>query len=209
MKKVNHRWMRICSMLLVLTLLGNDCIGSTGIVFGAQLDQGIEDSLIDGESVDDNNVGDNGGESGEGERTEDPDMESSDDTGLTDNPDDTDIPEDPLDNNPEDMVQDAETEDTVDEEISEFLLDDEEQTVLIAEEDISQRSSNIKHFKKRDNTFVAAVYPDPVHYQENGEWREIDNRLVDAGEEDNTPFWGNQANQLNVKFAKKSNGKNW
>ena len=145
MKKVNHRWMRICSMLLVLTLLGNDCIGSTGIVFGAQLDQGIEDSLIDGESVDDNNVGDNGGESGEGERTEYPDMKSSDDTGLTDNPDDTDIPEDPLDNNPEDMVQDAETEDTVDEEISEFLLDDEEQTVLIAEEDISQRSSNIRH----------------------------------------------------------------
>ncbi|MCI6996144.1 MAG: DNRLRE domain-containing protein, partial [Eubacterium sp.] len=205
MKNYNRRWMRICSMMLVLILLGNDCIGNAGTVFGAQLDQGIEDSLTGDESFNENNVGGTDDvENTEREPSADPGTSevTSDSSRLTD---DTDIQEDLLDGSEEDTALDAETEEP-EEEISEFLLDDEEQTVLIAEEDISQRSSNIKHFKKRDNTFIAAVYPDPVHYQENGEWKEIDNRLADAREEDNTPFWGNQANQLDVKFAKKSNG---
>ena len=42
-------------------------------------------------------------------------------------------------------------------------------------EDISKRSENVKHFCMRDGSFMAAVYPRPVHYRDSvsGEYREI------------------------------------
>jgi len=42
-----------------------------------------------------------------------------------------------------------------------------------------QRSMYEKHFRHRDGTYTAALYSSPVHYRaENGEWKDIDNRLI-------------------------------
>lgn len=34
-----------------------------------------------------------------------------------------------------------------------------------------------KHFVCEDGSFIVATYSEPVHYKENGQWKEIDNRL--------------------------------
>lgn len=39
------------------------------------------------------------------------------------------------------------------------------------------RKEREKHFENADHSFTAAVYGQPVHYMENGEWREIDNTV--------------------------------
>ena len=50
----------------------------------------------------------------------------------------------------------------------------------IIKEIVEKRERNIKHFLKDDMTFEAVVYPQPVHYLENGKWKDIDNGLVDG-----------------------------
>lgn len=89
---------------------------------------------------------------------------------------------------------------------SDFLADDTPQKVLIAQEDVSKRSSNVKYFENEDHSYTAALYPVPVHFEENGEWKAIDNQLTEAEPEENTEFWGNKQNPFRVKFSKKSNG---
>ena len=40
------------------------------------------------------------------------------------------------------------------------------------------REENVKHFLCEDGSYIAASYFEPVHYKENGVWKEIDNTLV-------------------------------
>ena len=51
----------------------------------------------------------------------------------------------------------------------------EEYSPEIVGEVESLRDEYTKHFRREDGSFVAAVYNEPVHYQKNGEWKEIDN----------------------------------
>ena len=39
------------------------------------------------------------------------------------------------------------------------------------------REESVKHFLCEDGSYIAATYSAPVHYYENGEWKEIDNSL--------------------------------
>ncbi len=39
------------------------------------------------------------------------------------------------------------------------------------------REESVKHFLCEDGSYIAATYAAPVHYKENGEWKEIDNSL--------------------------------
>lgn len=39
------------------------------------------------------------------------------------------------------------------------------------------REESVKHFLCEDGSYIAATYSAPVHYKENGEWKEIDNSL--------------------------------
>ncbi len=50
-------------------------------------------------------------------------------------------------------------------------------TKKIIAEDIQKRTSNEKHYILEDGTKVATIYPSNVHYQENGEFLDIDNTL--------------------------------
>ena len=50
----------------------------------------------------------------------------------------------------------------------------------ILKEVVEKRESNTKHFLMDDMSYEAAVYPEPVHYLENGQWKDIDNSLAEA-----------------------------
>ena len=61
--------------------------------------------------------------------------------------------------------------------------EDPEAEYIIAEE-VKKREAGMKYFLTERNGHVAVLYPEPVHYQTDDGWEEIDNRLVlteDAG----------------------------
>lgn len=72
----------------------------------------------------------------------------------------------------------------------------------ILSEVIEKRQANIKQFFKDDGTFEAAIYPQPVHYQENGQWKDIDNTLLEQTDEDNNPVLVNKNNDVKIRIAK-------
>lgn len=88
---------------------------------------------------------------------------------------------------------------------------EEEPTVI--GEDIDRRdSSNVRYFKMSDGTVKAAVYKDPVLYQDSaGKWQEIDNTLetssAESDEISNFDGYATKSNKFRVKFAKNSNQK--
>lgn len=38
-----------------------------------------------------------------------------------------------------------------------------------------EREEKVKHFLMSDHSVQAVLYSEPVHYQEDGEWKDIDN----------------------------------
>lgn len=46
-----------------------------------------------------------------------------------------------------------------------------------------KRKRCVKYFQMTEKGVAAAVYPEPVHYEEDGEWKDIDNRLEAVTEE--------------------------
>ena len=55
---------------------------------------------------------------------------------------------------------------------------------LIGEEE-NKRGESEKHFLRADGAVEAVLYPYPVHMQENGKWRDIDNTLIPFTDEKN------------------------
>ncbi|GLC29653.1 carbohydrate binding domain-containing protein [Clostridium omnivorum] len=55
--------------------------------------------------------------------------------------------------------------------------EDKSKEVKILEEVEDKREENVKHFLKEDMTYEAVVYPEAVHYQEDGKLKDIDNTL--------------------------------
>ena len=53
----------------------------------------------------------------------------------------------------------------------------EEMISKIVSEVTELRNEYEKHFVCEDGSFVVATYNDPVHYKEDGQWKEIDNSL--------------------------------
>ena len=63
-----------------------------------------------------------------------------------------------------------------------------------------RREANVKHFALEDGTYTAVMYGSAVHTQDaDGNWQDIDNRLVDSGSEFST-------SNARIKFAKKITG---
>ena len=54
-------------------------------------------------------------------------------------------------------------------------------TVKTAEEIIENRTKYTKEFKLSGGLHMAVVYPEAVHYEEDGQWKEIDNTLRASG----------------------------
>lgn len=93
---------------------------------------------------------------------------------------------------------------SAEETVSEETVLEETAAPTLEGELIEKRTANEKYFMYSDQSTVAAVYPNAVHYQdENGVWQDIDNRLTESETEGDAEL-GNQANAWNVKFAKKA-----
>lgn len=54
----------------------------------------------------------------------------------------------------------------------------EELPAQIVREVPELREESVKHFLCDDGSYIAATFAEPVHYNENGVWKEIDNRLI-------------------------------
>ncbi len=63
-----------------------------------------------------------------------------------------------------------------------------------------KREKCVKHFQMAQKGMAAAIYPVPVHYEEDGEWKEIDNRL-EAVEEGGKRVYRNHGSSVRVSFA--------
>jgi len=68
------------------------------------------------------------------------------------------------------------------------------------------RSEYQKEFLLTNGQRMINVYPAPVHYEENGEWKEIDNTLRTATS-GGQPVYENTAGVWQVKLPAKLNGK--
>lgn len=63
-----------------------------------------------------------------------------------------------------------------------------------------KRKRCVKYFQMTEKGVAAAIYPEPVHYEEDGEWKDIDNRL-EAVTEEGREVYQNKASDVKVKFA--------
>ncbi len=61
-----------------------------------------------------------------------------------------------------------------------FSGNHEKAIASILEEDITKRESNVKHFRLSDGSYVAVIYNESVHYEKDGEWKDIDNTLTET-----------------------------
>ena len=55
---------------------------------------------------------------------------------------------------------------------------EDENVPFIIGEDNEQRAESIKHFRLSDGSYLMVDYGEPVHYESNGDWLDIDNTLV-------------------------------
>lgn len=85
--------------------------------------------------------------------------------------------------------------------------DASDKQAVILSELTEKREENVKQFLMSDGTFLAATYATPVHYEENGAWKDVDNRLVDAVDENNQSVLQNKAGSFQTRFAKKAKSK--
>ena len=69
----------------------------------------------------------------------------------------------------------------------------------IAFEVTEEREENIKVYQREDGTFSAFTSAVPIHYEENGEWKDIDNTLIEK-EVDNKTVLINKNNSYQVEF---------
>jgi N-acetylneuraminic acid mutarotase len=75
----------------------------------------------------------------------------------------------------------------------------------IVEELVNQRQLSVKQFELSDGTFKSVSYGTPVHYEDNGVMKEIDNRLyetTDTEDSDNESVYQTTENDFQVKISK-------
>ena len=72
------------------------------------------------------------------------------------------------------------------------------------EEAVEKRSESVKHFRLGAGRYQAVVFPEAVHYQEDGSnaWKDIDNNLEEATNEAGHPVLRNRANALRVELSR-------
>ena len=75
----------------------------------------------------------------------------------------------------------------------------------IIQEVEDKRDEYTKHFQTADHSYIAAAYPNAVHYEDNGIWFDIDNTLTLKNDAELGEIYENTASNVHVKFAKTSN----
>ena len=72
----------------------------------------------------------------------------------------------------------------------------------ILEEINSKRDKFTKHFRMSDNSMIAVVYSDQIHYKDGEEFKEIDNTLTLENDE-----YKNTESPFKIRFSKDFNNK--
>ena len=83
------------------------------------------------------------------------------------------------------------------------LESDKKEKSPIIGEAVDKRDENTKVFEREDGSFTAVVTSDPIHYEDNGEWKEIDNTLVRTSDRIT-----NKENSFSVSFPTVLNPEN-
>ncbi|MBQ7100573.1 MAG: BACON domain-containing protein, partial [Clostridia bacterium] len=71
----------------------------------------------------------------------------------------------------------------------------------IVREVVELREESVKHFLCEDGSYIAVSYAEPVHYEKNGEWLEIDNTLVLSSENTYVPKSSDLAVSIPQSFS--------
>lgn len=82
--------------------------------------------------------------------------------------------------------------------VGETVINDD---VSIVEEDVSLRGEYEKHFLMSDGSYQVALYNEPVHKREDGEWIEIDNTLAIQTAADGTTQYATVDGLADVGFS--------
>lgn len=77
----------------------------------------------------------------------------------------------------------------------------------VVEEDVSKHSEFFKEFILSNGLRLATIYPDSVHYEDNGQWKEIDNTLT-AKIVDGQSVYTNTSGLWDVRFPQRLNASN-
>ncbi|MBR1826368.1 MAG: DNRLRE domain-containing protein, partial [Clostridia bacterium] len=77
---------------------------------------------------------------------------------------------------------------------------DAEEAPDITGEETDLRDAGVKHFRLSDGRYMAAIYPEPVHYEKDGEWVDIDNTLREEKVEDGTVRYAATETSTPVSF---------
>ncbi|OJU11211.1 MAG: hypothetical protein BGN88_12300, partial [Clostridiales bacterium 43-6] len=91
--------------------------------------------------------------------------------------------------------------------LAEPVFEKEKEPPHMITEVVEKRTSNEKHFMMSDKSFSVIQYGEPVHYQKDGKWEDIDNTLTASKAKDAKGVAGieNASNDFKVKFAKNIN----
>lgn len=87
------------------------------------------------------------------------------------------------------------------------IYDERKDVFEIIGEDKTKREKNVKHFNLSNGNVQASVYTEAVHYEKDGKWEDIDNRLSEVNDDDNEKVKENKSNSFKVKFANKATDK--
>ena len=80
-------------------------------------------------------------------------------------------------------------------------LSEEDAEPMILYEDEKLRTEDTKHYRMTDGSFTAVKFDDDVHYEKDGEWKEIDNSLVlDPSSTKDKPVYRNFAGNVLFRF---------
>ena len=84
-----------------------------------------------------------------------------------------------------------------------------EALILPAGEIPDKREANIKHFRMTDGSNMAVVYPAAVHFEENGDWAEIDNQLELRDDAEGGQVYVNRRNSFGVSLPAALDKESW
>ena len=71
---------------------------------------------------------------------------------------------------------------------------------LVLGEDLSRRTRYAKEFRRSDGSHLLVLYPDPIHFEKDGNWEEIDNRLTEDKDEEGNAVLVNAAGEMSVRL---------
>lgn len=86
-------------------------------------------------------------------------------------------------------------------------IDDDAMEPYVLQELEEYRTIDTKQFLMSDNTVQAVMYNEPVHYEENGGWEDLDNSLEyqESISDDDFNGYKTKNGNFDVKFAENAN----